>query len=73
MILTAVGIMMVFTMGFLPTSYAADLESRQWSHLPMETNFVGIGYAYTWADIFLDPVLLIEDAEMKMQTWGRTV
>jgi hypothetical protein len=69
-ILTTVGLMMVFTMGFLPASYAADLESRQWSHLPMGTNFAGIGYAYTRADISLDPALLIENAEVKLQTWG---
>jgi len=66
--------MVLFTMGVLPVSYAADLQTRLWSHLPMETNFAGVGYAYTEADIFLDPVLLIEDAEMELQTWaGRYV
>jgi hypothetical protein len=73
-ILTVAGLMILFTIGFSPSSYAADLDARQWSHLPMKTNFAGVGYAYTKADISLDPVLLIEDAEMDLQTWaGRYV
>ena len=31
-------------------------------------NFVGGGYSYTKADIFLDPVLRLEDVEMEMHT-----
>ena len=53
---------------FLPGSYAGDLESRQWSHLPMGANFGGVAYAYTTADVFLDPVLLIENGEMELRT-----
>ena len=49
---------------------AQDLEPRRWSHLPMGANFAGGGYAYTEADIFLDPVLRIEDGEMEMHTWA---
>jgi hypothetical protein len=33
-------------------------------------NFVGGGYSYTKADIFLDPVLRLEDVEMEMHTWA---
>jgi hypothetical protein len=47
-----------------------ELEPRRWSHLPTGFNFLSGGYSYTNADIFLDPVLRIEDAEMEMQTWG---
>jgi len=47
---------------------ALELEPRQWSHLPVGTNFAGVGYAYTEADISFDPVLLIEDAEMELHT-----
>ena len=47
---------------------ALELEPRQWSHLPVGTNFAGVGYAYTKADISFDPVLLIEDADMKLHT-----
>jgi len=49
---------------------AQELEPRRWSHLPTGTNFTGGGYAYSEADIFLDPVLRIEDGEMEMHTWA---
>lgn len=49
---------------------ALELEPRQWSHLPVGTNFGGVGFAYTTADISFDPVLLIEDAEMDLKTWA---
>ena len=50
--------------------FAQELEPRRWSHLPTGKNFIGGGYAYTEADIFLDPVLRIEDGEMEMHTWA---
>jgi hypothetical protein len=50
--------------------FAQELEPRRWSHLPIGTNFAGAGYAYTAADISFDPVLLIENADMEMHTWG---
>ncbi len=46
-----------------------DIEPRRWGHLPMDINFAGVAYAYTNADIYLDPVLEIEDAKMEMHTW----
>ncbi len=45
---------------------AEELEPRRWSHLPIDTNFAGTGYAYTEADISFDPVLRIEDGQMEM-------
>lgn len=53
----------------LPCS-AMDIAPRQWSHLPIGTNFAGIGYASTQADISTDPVLLLEDVEMELQSWA---
>jgi hypothetical protein len=50
--------------------FAQELEPRRWSHLPTGKNFFGGGYVYTKADIFFDPVLRIEDAELEMHTWG---
>jgi hypothetical protein len=47
-----------------------ELEPRQWAHLPIQTNFIGAGYAYTDADIGFDPVLRIENAQLEMHTWG---
>lgn len=49
-------------------SFALEIEPRKWSHLPMDKNFFGFAYAYTEADIFFDPVLLLEDVEMTLNT-----
>jgi hypothetical protein len=47
---------------------AQDLDPRRWSHLPIDMNYVGAGYAYTRADITFDPVLELENVEMDMHT-----
>ena len=49
---------------------AQDLEPRRWTHLPVGANFAGIGYAYTDGNIFLDPSLLIEDAQAQLHSAG---
>jgi hypothetical protein len=49
---------------------AEELEPRKWAHLPLDTNFVGTGYAYTEADISFDPILRIENGQMEMHTWA---
>lgn len=54
--------------GLLPDSKAQDIEPRRWSHLPIGSNFIGGAYAYTTGDIFLDPVLKIEDGEFYLHT-----
>jgi hypothetical protein len=61
-------VFLVLGMRFL--CLAQELEPRRWSHLPIGKNFAGLGYAYTKADIFFDPVLRVEDAEMEMHTWA---
>ena len=48
--------------------HAQDIEPRRWSHLPLGSNFGGMAYAYTEGDIFLNPVLRIEDGEFEMHT-----
>lgn len=64
------GFCVILVLGLPFLCLAQELEPRRWSHLPTGTNFVGGGYAYTKADIFLDPVLRIEDTEMEMHTWA---
>jgi len=54
---------------FLPHVQAEELEPKRWSHLPINTNFFGGGYAHTNADITLDPVLKIEDGEAEIYSW----
>jgi hypothetical protein len=53
-----------------PSCLAQELDPRRWSHLPIDTNFAVAGYAYTEADISLDPTLLIEGGKKEMHTWA---
>ncbi|MCX6878830.1 MAG: transporter [Verrucomicrobia bacterium] len=50
--------------------HAQDLEPRRWSHLPLGTDFAGLGYAYSEGDIAFDPVLRIEDGTVEMHSMG---
>lgn len=52
------------------TALCQDLVPRRWSHLPINTNFAGVRYGYTRADINFDPVLKLENVEMEMHTMG---
>ena len=57
----------VLVSGTQPLS-AQELTPRRWSHLPMNLNIFGVGYVYTKADIYLDPVLQVEDLKLEMNT-----
>ena len=48
---------------------AEEIEPRRWSHLPINTNFYSAGYGFTRGNISLDPVLQIEDAKVRMNSW----
>ncbi len=47
---------------------ALDLEPRRWSHIPLGSSFAGGALVHTEADIFVDPALLLEDVEMRLDT-----
>ncbi len=49
---------------------AQDLEPRRWSQLPTGLNVIGVGATYSSGDVFLDPVLEIEDATMDVSGAG---
>jgi len=49
--------------------HAQELEPRRWSHLPVGTDYIGVGYLYTEGDILFDPVLRIEDADFEVHTF----
>jgi hypothetical protein len=49
---------------------AQEIEPRRWSHLPVGGNFAGATYVRTTADVFFDPVLLIEDTDQELDTWA---
>jgi len=55
-------------LGLASICAAQELEPRRWSHLPVNMNFAGAGYGYTRGEIFIDPVLQIEDAKMELNT-----
>ncbi|HET6563812.1 MAG TPA: transporter, partial [Xanthomonadales bacterium] len=53
-------------------AWAQSLEPRRWTHLPIDTNFVGLGSGYSRGDILFDPALQIEDASMNLYFMGLT-
>lgn len=55
---------------FLLSSHlmAQELTPRRWTHMPIDLNIGGVAYAYTKADIYLNPVLQLEDLELNMNT-----
>lgn len=67
---TSCSLFCFLAIGMVFPCFALDPEPRQWNHLPMGTNFAGVAYAYTEADIFSDPALLLEDVEMQLDTWA---
>lgn len=48
--------------------FSQDIEPRRWSHLPIGANFAGAAYAYTQGDLYLNPVLGIENGEFELHT-----
>jgi hypothetical protein len=57
-------------MSLAAPSHAQDLEPRRWSQLPTGINFLGVGLGYSDGDIFLDPVLQIEDGTVELVSAG---
>jgi hypothetical protein len=64
------GLALAGFIGIAAPVHAQDLEPRRWSQLPTGINFVGVGLAYSTGDIFVDPVLQIEDASVELVTAG---
>jgi hypothetical protein len=50
--------------------FALEPSPRLWNHLPIDTNFIGMGYVYNQSDIFADPAIRLENVELKSQTWA---
>ena len=55
-------------LGVVSPGFALDLEAGLWNHIPLGSNFAGGGYAYTEANISVNPALLLEDVDMKLDT-----
>ncbi len=47
-----------------------DIEPRRWTPIPLGVNVVGVGYGRTSGEIFVDPVLRLEDVEFDADTVG---
>lgn len=62
-------VLLIWLLALLPTQ-AQELTPRRWSHLPMNTHLGGLGYVYTSADIYLDPVVQVEDLELSLNTFA---
>lgn len=54
--------------GLAMPANAQELEPRRWSQLPTGVNFFGAGLSYSEGDIFLDPVLQIEEGTVESLT-----
>ena len=48
---------------------AQDLEPRRWTHLPVDTHTVGIGYSGKTSDIFFNPLIGITDGTADVNAW----
>jgi hypothetical protein len=51
-------------------TFGQDLEPRRWTPLPPGLTVIGAGYGATRGDVFFDPLLLVEDAEVRGHTVG---
>jgi hypothetical protein len=60
----------VAAIGALATGAASaqDLEPRALTNLPMGTNFVVFGYAFSYGNVLLDPAIPVEDLNADLHT-----
>lgn len=62
--------LLIVCFGLLLTcdAQAQDVEPRRWTPLPVGINVIGAGYIYSTGDVAFDPVLLVEDATVDVDT-----
>lgn len=63
---------LVLFLGSAVFCLAQDLQPRRWSHLPMGSEFGGVVYSHTSADISLNPSLRIQGAELDLHSFAIT-
>ncbi len=51
-------------------TFAQDIEPRRWTPLPAGTNVLGAGFGRMFGDVFFDPLLQVENAEVEVDTLG---
>jgi hypothetical protein len=57
------------TLLLIAPAWSQEIEARRWSHLPIGANFGGSGYAFTTANVTFDPVLLLDNVELEMNSF----
>lgn len=48
--------------------FGQDLEPRRWTEIPVGKQVVGAGYAFSFGEVFFDPLLQVEDATIEMNS-----
>ncbi|MEM9236487.1 MAG: transporter [Verrucomicrobiota bacterium] len=66
-------LLLLASLAMAPVSFGQDLQPRRWTHVPVGSTFTGATYAYTDADIYLNPSLRVEDATLDIHTLGVSV
>lgn len=56
------------TLFLLQNAVAQEIEPRRWTHIPVGSNFVGVGYGYSNVDIVLNPALQLEEVNGEIHT-----
>lgn len=56
----------LFLMFMVSNAWPQNLEPRRWTHLPVNSNFIGLGAGNSKGDIYLDHALQIEDGSMDL-------
>jgi hypothetical protein len=69
-VIPTLGLMLLISLGLPDRVSAQDLEPRRWSHLPTGQNIVSVGYLYTEANIFFNPVLKITEGTSRINGLG---
>jgi hypothetical protein len=47
---------------------AQDIEPRRWTNLPLGVQAAGVGYVYSFGNVFFDPLLEVKDATVTAHT-----
>ena len=50
------------------TAYAQQMDPRSYANVPVDLNFLLVGYSYSWGDVVLDPSVPVANADAKVNT-----
>lgn len=59
----ALALLVLITSAALRPCHGQEIEPRRWGHMPIGADFMTGAYSYTSGDVYLDPVLRIEDGQ----------